>query len=181
MVTTLPPDPLLDTLKRGGTGDDAETGLELTGHVVLRNAVTADVAPPWRGGPLRMTAGIRWCAVLLPLRRLGMTRVVPLQTWLPVYRVTVDEHGIALVPRWPWLRGLIAVLTWWLTPDLPPQGMALWSTITGIRRRARIWRSASRIEFCVDGWWGGVVTIRTTGLDDMWSAVVHYYRGSRAR
>jgi hypothetical protein len=181
MTTTLPPDPLLDSLKQAPALQDftVEDREALGGP--LRNAIGMSEAQPWAGGPLHVNTGVRWYGQNPLLWLLGITRTVRIQIQAPVYRLDVDEQGISLRGRRRWVRYAMLAITWLMSRDLIPEVTASWSDISAIRRTRQSLTTWSVIEFCINGEWIGVATFRTRSLDAPWSAVVHHYRASRPR
>jgi hypothetical protein len=181
MASTLPPDPLLDALKSdAGVPPGADLEVSTMARALPRNAIPAGAARPWTGERAHVVGGMRWFSRVVPLNRLGIRRAFRVQIAVPVYDVVVAENGVGFQLRWDWLTRVVLALRLMLLPDLQVALVCGWEDITGIRRRARTWRSWSTIEFCTHGRWWGVATMRTRALDEMWDAVVHFHRTSRS-
>ncbi len=183
MAATFPPDPLLDALKHP-VERPPERGYTLAERPILgeprRFSIPMDAAAPWPGGPLDANTGIRWYTAAFVWRIFGVIRFVPIQIVMPFCRLHVDEHGVEVRFRSSWLYVLAMVSAFFVTGDTVAEFAVPWESVTAVRRQRLTWRSQSAIEFCVGGIWMGVATNWTRSLDRPWSAIVHFYRASRA-
>jgi hypothetical protein len=178
MTATLPPDPLLDALKRAADPIEAAALAAEFGRPT-DHSIPMDAAAPWPGGPFHATTGVRWYATNIFTFWFLNSRKVRAQIEAPIYRFDVDEHGIRLQPRWRWIRPIVWIVFWWLSREVMPKLQASWSDITAIRRTEKSLTSWSVIEFRINDEWVGVRTFRTHSLGGAWSAVVHYFRTRR--
>jgi hypothetical protein len=179
MTTTLPSDPLLDELKKNPAEEPLAPDVRRVAGAPSPKEIGMAQAQPWPGGPLDAMTGVRWYSQSLALVCVFITRKVRQQVTAPIYRFHVDETGISLQPRRPWVRPVFFAIGWMFSRDLMPRVEASWSDISAIRRTRKSLTTWSVIEFCVHGEWVGVATFRTGSLDRPWSAVVHQFRASR--